>query len=74
MTESQNTLDLVRCPICHGKTRTRVLADTVLLYFPLFCPKCKETSIVDLRDNRITLLRRENKTAAELFIHNPADN
>jgi len=72
MTESRYTYDLVRCPICHGKTRTRVLADTVLVNFPLFCPKCKETSIVDIRDNRIMLLQRENKTTAELLIRSPA--
>ena len=24
-----------------GKTRTRVQEDTVLVNFPLFCPKCK---------------------------------
>lgn len=29
------------CPVCKGKTRTRVQEDTVLVNFPLFCPKCK---------------------------------
>ena len=31
----------IRCPICNSKTRTKVYEDTVLLNFPLFCPKCK---------------------------------
>ena len=36
----------ILCPICSSKTRTKVYDDTVLLRFPLFCPKCKmETSI-----------------------------
>ena len=29
------------CPVCKGKTRTRVHEDTTLVNFPLFCPKCK---------------------------------
>lgn len=32
----------IRCPICNGKTRTKVYEDTVLLNFPLYCPKCKK--------------------------------
>ncbi len=32
----------VHCPICGGKTRIKVYEDTVLLKFPLYCPKCKK--------------------------------
>ena len=36
----------ILCPVCGSKTRTKVYEDSVLLRFPLFCPKCKrETSI-----------------------------
>lgn len=36
----------VPCPVCGGKTRIKVHLDTVLVSFPLYCPKCKkETSI-----------------------------
>lgn len=38
----------IRCPICQGKTRTKVYADTVLVRFPLFCPKCKEETLIDV--------------------------
>lgn len=38
----------IRCPACNGKTRTRVYADTVLIKFPLFCPKCKQEIRVDV--------------------------
>lgn len=34
------------CPVCSGKTRVKLREDTVLIDFPLFCPKCK-------RENRI---------------------
>ena len=38
----------IRCPICGGKTRTKVYADTVLVNFPLFCPKCKKEIKIDV--------------------------
>jgi len=42
----------VHCPICDGKTRIKVYEDTVLLKFPLYCPKCKkeiEINVVNLK-------------------------
>ena len=36
----------VYCPVCGNKTRVRLRKDTVLLHFPLFCPKCKKESLM----------------------------
>lgn len=38
----------IRCPICGGKTRTKIYENTVLLKFPLYCPKCKNETVVDV--------------------------
>ena len=38
----------IRCPICQGKTRTKIHADTVLINFPLYCPKCKRETLVNV--------------------------
>lgn len=38
----------VRCPLCHEKTRVKVYADTVVLNFPLYCPKCKRETKVNI--------------------------
>lgn len=38
----------VRCPICNGKTRTKVYVDSVMINCPLFCPKCKKITDVDI--------------------------
>ena len=43
----------ILCPICGMKTHTKVNHDTVLLRFPLFCPKCKSETRIDLMDNKI---------------------
>lgn len=38
----------VKCPVCGNKTRNKIRQDTVLKKFPLFCPKCKNETIIDL--------------------------
>ena len=39
----------VLCPICNNKTRIKIRKDTQLIHFPLFCPKCKNESLVDFK-------------------------
>ena len=43
------------CPICQNKTRIKLREDTVLEHFPLFCPKCKCQSIIDLIEGEVTV-------------------
>ena len=43
----------VLCPVCGAKTRLRLLQRTVLLDFPLYCPKCRRESIINARNDRI---------------------
>ena len=38
----------IHCPICGGKTRIKVYDDTVLVRFPLYCPKCKREIRIDV--------------------------
>lgn len=38
----------IHCPICGGKTRIKVYEDTVLVKFPLYCPKCKREILIDV--------------------------
>ena len=42
MRDDQNKSQWVQCPICEGRTRTKICEDTVLVNFPLYCPKCKK--------------------------------
>lgn len=50
----------VRCPICRGKTRTKVYADSVLVKFPLYCPKCKHTTCIDVVDRKLVCHSKSN--------------
>ena len=45
----------VHCPICGGKTRVKVYADTVLVKFPLYCPKCKREIRIDVVQLKMVL-------------------
>ena len=55
MKRIDNQTDWILCPVCGGKTREKVRADTVLENFPLFCPKCKRETIVNLRNRILTV-------------------
>ena len=50
----------VRCPICRGKTRTKVYADSVLVKFPLYFPKCKHTTCIDVVDRKLVCHSKSN--------------
>ena len=43
------------CPVCGNKTRTMIREDTELKNFPLYCPKCKKETIINVQDMKITL-------------------
>lgn len=45
----------VLCPICQSKTRIKVNKNTVLINFPLFCPKCKQESKIDVENEKMKL-------------------
>jgi len=45
----------IYCPICHGKTRTKIYKDTVILNFPLFCPKCKKETRIHVKNLKIAI-------------------
>ncbi|MDO5346815.1 MAG: cysteine-rich KTR domain-containing protein [Lachnospiraceae bacterium] len=44
------------CPNCHSKTRVWIRKDTVLENFLLFCPKCKQERLINLKQFHITFL------------------
>ena len=36
------------CPICGRKTHNKIREDTEMKKFPLYCPKCKQETLVDV--------------------------
>lgn len=47
----------ILCPVCGNKTRTMIREDTEMKNFPLYCPKCKKETIINVKDMKITLVR-----------------
>jgi hypothetical protein len=45
------------CPVCGGKTRDRIRKDIELKNFPLFCPKCKQESLVYVKQLKIMIIK-----------------
>lgn len=46
----------IRCPDCGEKTRDKIRADTELKNFPVFCPKCKKETLINVKEFRITVI------------------
>ncbi|WP_278883963.1 cysteine-rich KTR domain-containing protein [[Ruminococcus] torques] len=47
----------IMCPICGNKTRDKIREDTELKNFPLYCPKCKQESLIDAKKLHITVIK-----------------
>ena len=58
----------VFCPICNNKTRTKIRNDTELINFPLFCPKCKQETIINMKRGNIVVQLSRQKS--KVFIMN----
>ncbi len=47
----------VHCPLCKKKTRDRIRADTVLKNYPLYCPKCRQETLIEAKNLQITIIK-----------------
>ena len=45
------------CPICQNKTRIKLREDTELKNFPLFCPKCRQEILINVRQLNTTVIK-----------------
>ena len=52
-----NSYKWVLCPKCKSKTRLKLLPETILKSFPLFCPKCKAEAIIDAENQIVTVIK-----------------
>lgn len=47
----------ILCPFCGSKTRNKVREDTILENYPLYCPKCKQESMIKAKGLEITIIK-----------------
>ena len=50
-------LNWILCPVCGSKTRNRIREDTILRNYPLYCPKCKQESLIDAKALQVTVIK-----------------
>ncbi len=46
-------LEWIKCPRCGNKTRLKMRSDTKIENFPLYCPKCKQESLIKVEKLKI---------------------
>nr|WP_294580896.1 cysteine-rich KTR domain-containing protein [uncultured Blautia sp.] len=46
----------ILCPICNNKTRLRIREDTEIKNFPLYCPKCKQENLINVKKLNISVI------------------
>ena len=46
-------------PVCGSKTRLQIPLDTELKNFPLYCPKCKQENLIDVKELHITVIEKK---------------
>lgn len=47
----------ILCPVCGNKTWVKIRDDTVLENSPLFCPKCKQETIISVKQLNISVIK-----------------
>ena len=50
----------ILCPICTSKTRVKICDDTVIENLPLFCPKCKQETIINVKQLNISVIKESD--------------
>ena len=48
----------ILCPLCGSKTRNKVREDTVLINYPLYCPKCRQETLIEAKNLQVTVIER----------------
>ncbi|NBH19953.1 conjugal transfer protein [Clostridiaceae bacterium] len=45
------------CPVCGNKTRLKLREDTILENFPLYCPKCKQETLINVQQMNMSVIK-----------------
>ena len=58
----------IRCPVCGNKTRDRIREDTVLKNYPLYCPKCKQETLIEAKNLQIIVREYEKISVNKILL------
>ncbi len=54
-------IEWLRCPVCGNKTRNRIREDTAFKNYPLYCPKCKQVTLIEAENLKITVIKKQER-------------
>lgn len=57
MMETKKISNWLLCPSCGNETRDKIREDTVLRNYPLYCPKCKQETLIEVKDLQLTVIK-----------------
>ena len=55
----------ILCPLCGNKTRNKVREDTVLKNYPLYCPKCRQETLIEAKNLQVTVITEPDTLDAD---------
>lgn len=58
-------VEWVRCPVCQSKTRHRIREDSVLKNYPLYCPKCRQETLIEAKNLQVMVIKEPDASDAE---------
>ena len=58
-------VEWILCPVCGSKTRNKVREDTVLKNYPLYCPKCRQERLIEVRNLQTIVITEPDTIDAE---------
>ena len=47
----------ILCPVCGRKTHDKIREDTEMKNFPLYCPKYKQETLIEVQQQKITVIK-----------------
>lgn len=61
--DTHNKTEWILCPVCGSKTRVQIRKDTELKNYPLYCPKCKQETLINAKELHITVIKNADTQA-----------
>ena len=55
----------LRCPVCGNKIRLKMRHDTELINFPLYCPKCKQETLINVKKTSLSVIKANTQIQKE---------
>ena len=60
-----NKKEWILCPVWGSKTRNKVREDTILINYPLYYLKCRQETLIEAKNLRVTVIKEPDILDAE---------